>query len=70
MDEETSNVNGNDLAWRRSTRCEGGACLEVAFSSSDQRVAVRDSKDLEGPILWFSLAQWRDFIDSVRENNF
>jgi len=56
------------LAWRKSSRCETGACLEVA-SAGDQ-VAVRDSKTPDSPFLWFSLPEWRAFVVAVRAGDF
>jgi Domain of unknown function (DUF397) len=50
--------------WRRSTRCEGGQCLEVAVLGN--RVAVRDSADPNGAILTFPAAQWAGFLHAIR----
>ncbi|MDG4818556.1 DUF397 domain-containing protein [Micromonospora sp. WMMD956] len=55
-------------AWRTSSRSSGnGNCVEVA--TADGRVAVRDSKDREGPALVFAPAAWGAFVgglDAVR----
>lgn len=59
----------SDGAWRKSTRSSTGACVEVAFCS-DGRVAVRDSKDREGPILVFTAREWETFIGGVRNGEF
>ncbi len=55
--------------WRKSTRSNGqGQCVEVAeFSDS---VAVRDSKDPEGPVLVFAPGEWRAFISGARAGEF
>jgi hypothetical protein len=51
--------------WRKSRRSSGnGACIEVARLS--QSVAVRDSKDPDGPKLLVSAAGWRAFVTEVR----
>jgi|HubBroStandDraft_3_1064219.scaffolds.fasta_scaffold1027036_2 hypothetical protein len=42
---------------------DGGGCVEVAFL---QAVAVRDSKDPDGPVLVFTLAEWADFTQGIR----
>jgi hypothetical protein len=63
-----------DLAnakWRKSHRSNGNGgnnCVEVAFL--DDGVAVRDSKDKAGPVLRFTEAEWRAFIDGARDGEF
>lgn len=60
-----------DLAtalWRKSTHSSIGGCVEVAMQGD--RVAVRDSKDPQGPILEFSRTEWRAFINGVRDDEF
>jgi hypothetical protein len=49
------------------TACDGGSCVEVAFL---QLVAVRDSKNPDGPVLIFTMAEWADFIQGVRQGTF
>ncbi|MEV0298295.1 DUF397 domain-containing protein [Nocardia sp. NPDC050710] len=46
----------------------GGDCVEVAFF--DGWVAVRDSKDLFSPVLWFTPSEWRAFLAGVRAGEF
>jgi hypothetical protein len=60
-----------DLAraeWRKSTRSNTSACVEVAFV--DAQVAVRDSKHKDGAILLFTSAEWEAFIGGVRHGEF
>lgn len=49
--------------WRKSTRSgsNGGDCVEVA-DKLPGLVAVRDSKDPDGPVLTFSHAAWTIFV--------
>ena len=51
--------------WRKSSHSgqEGTECVEVA--RLDRVVAVRDSKDPDGPKLAFSRSAWRAFTDRV-----
>jgi hypothetical protein len=57
--------------WRKSSYSSGngGACVEVAGNLPDV-VAVRDSKNPEGPALVFALQEWRAFLDGVRADEF
>lgn len=59
----------SDVLWRKSTRSgEAGNCVEVA--RRPESVAVRDSKNPDGPRLEFVADTWRDFIGSVRAGAF
>ena len=59
-------VSGAD--WRKSSHSAENNCVEVAFFDGARRVAVRDSKDRQGPMLVFTAAEWRDFLDRVRRS--
>lgn len=52
--------------WRKATRSNsnGGACVEAA--SLPSIVAVRDSKDPDGPKLAFAPETWRTFTSRIR----
>ncbi|GAA2537131.1 DUF397 domain-containing protein [Winogradskya consettensis] len=54
--------------WHKSTRSgsNGGDCVEVAENLPGV-VAVRDSKDPDGPALVFEDAAWRVFIQSLKD---
>jgi hypothetical protein len=52
--------------WMKSSYSAGnGACVEVK-SPSPSTIAVRDSKDPEGPSLAFSPESWTTFVATVR----
>ena len=54
--------------WRTSSFSNnGGACVEVADNLSGI-VAIRDSKDSNGPVLLLTPIQWREFITKLRAN--
>ncbi|MEV5412533.1 DUF397 domain-containing protein [Thermopolyspora sp. NPDC052614] len=52
-------------AWRKSSHSNAeGHCVEAA--SGPDAVAVRDSKNPNGPMLILTPAAWRAFLRSVR----
>ncbi|BCJ58873.1 DUF397 domain-containing protein [Micromonospora endophytica] len=55
--------------WRKSTRSSGnsGNCVEVADNLA-RVVAVRDSKDRQGPVLTFTPATWRSFVAYAKQH--
>jgi Domain of unknown function (DUF397) len=56
--------------WRKSARSNnGGACVEVA-TNLPGIVAIRDSKDPDGPALTFSSDDWRTFIRGLKRQQF
>lgn len=55
--------------WRKSTYSgSGNNCIEVAVSSTG--VAVRDSKDPQGPRLALTREQWRSFTAAVKAGDY
>jgi hypothetical protein len=53
--------------WVKSSRsANNGNCVEVAFLG-EGRVALRDSKDPEGPALRFTSSEWSAFVDGVSD---
>jgi hypothetical protein len=51
--------------WRVSTYTGGqGNCVEVGRSATT--VAVRDTKDRDGPVLHFGPAAWRAFTQRLK----
>ncbi|MEU1731888.1 DUF397 domain-containing protein [Streptosporangium sp. NPDC020145] len=57
--------------WRKSS-CSGdsgGQCVEVAANLPGV-VAVRDSKDPDGPKLLFAPHAWRSFVGGVKTGEF
>ena len=58
----------SQATWRRSSRCESGACVEVAWLN--EAVAVRDSKIINGPLLLLGRPQWDAFLAGIRIGDF
>lgn len=57
-------------AWRKSSRSagQGGSCVEATPTTA--RVAVRDSKDPQGPALLVSAREWRAFVGELGDGRF
>ena len=60
-----------DLRWRKSSYSSngGGNCVEVASNLPDI-VAVRDSKNPDGPTLACTREAWSDFVRSAKQGEF
>ncbi len=54
------------LSWRKSSysSSNGGNCIEVG--AAPRAVAVRDSKDPDGPVLTVSRESWAGFTRRVK----
>ncbi|MGB8995834.1 MAG: DUF397 domain-containing protein [Pseudonocardiaceae bacterium] len=57
------------LAYRTSSRCTNGGCVEVA-PLPDGGAVVRDTKDRVREPLTFTGQEWADFIWGVKHNEF
>jgi hypothetical protein len=58
------------MRWRKSSKCNGpSACVEVALLS-DGRVALRDGKEQDGPVLVFTPGEFAAFLAGVRAGEF
>jgi Domain of unknown function (DUF397) len=58
----------DSIQWRRSSRCDTGACVEVAHI--DGTIAIRNSQDIDGPVLIFNAEEWAAFVTGVRDGEF
>jgi hypothetical protein len=54
-----------DEQWRKASACHQGSCVEVA--DSENSIAFRDSKDLDGPILRYPREVFQSFLDYAKE---
>ncbi|MDG4806065.1 DUF397 domain-containing protein [Micromonospora sp. WMMD1120] len=70
----TPSVSAQSLAdapWRTSTRSQTSNCVEVApLSTGPSAVALRDSKDRNGPVLLFDRAGWLGFLTGTKKGQF
>ena len=56
----------SEPTFRKATRCEGGACVEVAIGD---QILVRNSTSPDQTIA-FSKEEWRVFVRAVRDFEF
>jgi hypothetical protein len=61
-------VDLSGATWRKATRSGGNGCVEVGLV--DGQIAVRDSKDREGPVLLFTANEWEAFLGGARDGEF
>jgi hypothetical protein len=61
-------LDQNDVQWKRSSRCDTGSCVEVAFDGDS--VMLRQSASPDGLILSFTRAEWLAFIAGVKNDEF
>lgn len=62
-------VDLTSAKWFKSTESSNdGSCVEVAFV--DSLIAVRDSKNPEGPKLIFTKKEWRAFLSGAKASEF
>jgi Domain of unknown function (DUF397) len=57
------------LAYRTSSRCSQGGCVEVA-PLPDGGAVVRDTKDRAREPLTFDRQEWADFVSGVKNGEF
>lgn len=59
------------VVWKKSSRSNGNGgnnCVEVAIL--DTEVAVRNSKTPDGPVVPFTLTEWRCFVAGAKDGEF
>jgi hypothetical protein len=61
-------VDKKDPIFRKSSYSNNAGCVEIAFVSGN--VLMRDSKDVNGPVLSFKPHEWSAFLSGVRDGEF
>lgn len=57
--------------WTKSSFSgNNGSCVECTCDTTDDTIAVRDSKDPDGGILEFSHGSWNNFLLAVKAGDF
>ncbi len=72
MEREETRPVGKEVItpWVKSSYSDTGAnCVEVARTASGM-VAVRDSKEVEGSTLTFTVEEWGKFVGSMKGDEF
>lgn len=64
MPQEQGRVGSSATAWRKSSASGGSDCVEVAFAP--EVALVRQSRNIAGTPLAFSMVSWGAFVDSLR----
>lgn len=61
----------HDVAWRKSRRSNpSGNCVELALLPAGAGVAIRNSRDPDGPALVYTLHEIAAFLGGVRDGDF
>ncbi len=70
IDTNPLSVDLSDAVWRKSSRSGPWTdnCVEVAFVGD--AIVVRDSKDVDGPVLVFTPSEWDAFVDGAKDGEF
>jgi Domain of unknown function (DUF397) len=59
------------LAWLKAQySTANGQCIEIASTTNKDKVAIRDSKDPDGPILVYTPIEFSAFLDGARNGEF
>lgn len=57
-----------ELSWQVARRCNGGECVRIAAAGG--QVLIGDSKDPDGPVLYYSPTEWKAFVEGIRHGDF
>lgn len=55
-------------AWRKSSFCASGECVEVAAHSG--MIVLRDSKEPSGGMLRYTTEEWQSFVKGIKAGEF
>jgi hypothetical protein len=65
-DERVRGNTADGTAWRRSSHCYGGDCVEAGVRRGREEVLLRDSKHPESRAIPLAFQDWPVFMDLVR----
>lgn len=58
----------SEPAWRKSSFCASGECVEVAEYNG--MIMVRDSKEPGGSVLRYTTEEWQSFVKGIKAGEF
>jgi hypothetical protein len=58
----------DNLNWHVSRGCDSGACIKVARHGDS--VVLGDSEQPDGPVVSYTMAEWKEFIAGVKLGDF
>lgn len=59
------------LAWLKAEySTANGQCVEIASTIDKSKIAIRDSKDPDGPVLVYTSIEFSAFLDGARKGEF
>lgn len=59
----------SELTWLKAQRStHNGQCVEIASAAG--KIAIRDSKDPDGPVLVYTPAEFSAFLEGARNGEF
>ena len=67
-DRGVSHLPELERGWRKSSRSQFNACVEVRFLG--ESVPLRNSRDPDGPVLVFTAPEWDAFVAGVKRGEF
>ncbi len=57
-----------DLGWRKSRTCDGGACVIVARHGDS--VVFGNTTQPNGPVYVYTEAEWKEFLAGAKQGDF
>jgi predicted secreted Zn-dependent protease len=57
-----------DLSWRKSRTCDGGACVMVARDGDF--VVFGNTTQPDGPVYVYTEAEWKEFLVGAKQGDF
>lgn len=58
------------MQWIKSSKCEQGACVEVAWGEGPEEVIGVRNSAIPGETVWFTRDEWVAFIAGAHEGEF